>query len=69
MDTKQIFLLKQHGDIVIVAKVIGESHANTDRIIRRPNSKKHKKAMSVLAKIIEDREQSMTSAKEMIDNN
>lgn len=53
----QVLEKKKFGDIKIVAEIIGESHGNTQQILRRPNSKKHKKAMDVLRKLVESRQQ------------
>jgi len=55
MDRKQIILQRQIGDIRTVANIIGESYQNTDKILRRTNSKKHDRAVEILVKIIEHR--------------
>jgi len=56
MNTEQIIFKKQIGDIKQVAEIIGESYANTCKLIQRTNAKRHPEVIAVLAKIIEARE-------------
>lgn len=57
MTEKQVLEQKKFGDIVTVAEIIGESKGNTRQILRRPTAKKHKRAMDVLRKLVESRQQ------------
>ncbi|WP_026473972.1 hypothetical protein [Alkaliflexus imshenetskii] len=61
MDENQLLNKKKYGDIRVVAEMIGETHSNTDRILRRPGARKHKKAIEALRKIIEAREELLMS--------
>jgi hypothetical protein len=67
MEASQILSKKKYGDIRFVAEIIGESHRNTDRILRRPTAKKHKQAIQVLGKLIESREQMIKESANTID--
>lgn len=56
MDDKNKLLdEKRSGDILTVAKMVGETRDNTARIMRRPKSKKYQKVMDALEKVIESR--------------
>lgn len=56
MTEKQVLEQKKFGDIKIVAEIIGETDNNTRQILRRPTSKKYKKAINVLRMLIESRQ-------------
>jgi hypothetical protein len=60
MTEKQVLEQKKFGDINIVAEIIGETRGNTSQILRRPTAKKHKKAMEVLRRLVESRQQIAT---------
>jgi phosphoheptose isomerase len=56
MTKNEIFRNKKLGDIKQVAEILGVSHANADKILRRVNSKKHAEAFNILKNIVESRE-------------
>jgi hypothetical protein len=66
MDKKQIFEKRQYGDVRLLAEILGVSHQNAQKIIERPNSKRHKKAVEILTRIITDREKTIESAKKLM---
>ena len=58
LEKKTIAILakKEIGDINTVAKILGVTHPNADRILKRPNAKLHARAIDALKKIIDARE-------------
>lgn len=68
MDTKQILEKKQIGDVVTVANMLKVNYSNADKILRRPNSKRHEQAMMALKQIVETRESLIAKCNELIDS-
>ena len=56
MTEKQIIEKKNVGDIKLIAEMLGISQANASITLKRPKSKKFKKAIAALRQIIEARE-------------
>jgi hypothetical protein len=63
MTDKEVLQKKQSGDIITIAQMLGVTKDNADRIIRRPNAKLHKKAITALRLIVETREALINDSK------
>jgi len=68
MNTKQILIKKEVGDIKEVSKIMGISSDYTLKILNRPTAKLHHTAINILKKIIEAREKLYEEVKNEIVN-
>lgn len=68
MNTKQIILKKQYGDLSVVAQILTQklgkyvSPDNASKMLDREKSKHHKDAVEVLRQVVEARERVLESA-------
>jgi hypothetical protein len=63
MNKKQIINERRKGDIKLVAEILDVNYENARKILNRPKSKLHKKAVDVLEKIIKNRKQLLEEIK------
>jgi hypothetical protein len=62
-DKSKLFLQKQYGDLVTVARLMDTTPNNAAQLLRRTNAKRHQEALEALGKIIETRENLITHKK------
>lgn len=57
MDKSKLLSGKKYGDVKTVAEIMNVTRENAQRILSRPNSKRHDEAVAILNGIIEARKQ------------
>lgn len=62
-DKNKILARKKHGDLKVVADIMGITPFNAYNLVNRPRAKRHQEAMKVLAQVIESRERLISESK------
>lgn len=62
-DKNKILNRKKHGDLKVVAEIMGITRFNAFNLVNRPGAKRHQEAMKVLAQVIESRERLIEGSK------
>lgn len=57
----KLFTKKIHGDVAMVAKMLGISGQYANLLLSRNNAKRHREAIEALAKIISTREKLLSN--------
>lgn len=62
-DKNKLLAKKKHGDLKVVAEIMGITPFNAFNLVNRPRAKRHQEAMNVLAQVIENRERLIKESK------
>jgi len=64
MDNKNKLLAKKkHGDLKVVAEIMGITPFNAFNLVNRPRAKRHQEAIDILAQVIENRDRLIEESK------